>query len=94
MNISNIFENIIKKLKKEKSLEKSIKISDKTNVTGDNSPFDSVAFVQLTSYIEFELTKKLKKNFSILLNEIPEIKKNKSLTIGGLKKYISSKIKR
>ena len=94
MNISIIFENIFKKLKKEKSLEKNVKIGDKTNVTGENSPFDSVAFVQLTSYIELELAKKLKKNFSILLNEIPEIKKNRSLTIGGLKKYIFNKIKR
>ena len=49
MNISIIFENIFKKLKKEKSLEKNVKIGDKTNVTGENSPFDSVAFVQMTS---------------------------------------------
>ena len=51
-----------------------------------------MAFVQFTSYIEIEVSKQKKNNFSIMLFEIPEIKKNKSLTIGGFKKYLKSKI--
>ena len=51
-----------------------------------------MAFVQFTSYIDLKISKKNKKNFSIMLFEIPEIKKNKALTIGGLKKYLKGKI--
>jgi hypothetical protein len=92
MDIEKIFERVIKKLKVENSLQKTLKVNEKTLLTGDNSPFDSVAFVQFTSYIELEISKKNKKNFSIMLFEIPEIKKNKALTIGGLKKYLKGKI--
>ena len=92
MDIGKIFEKVIKKLKVENSLQKTLKVNEKTLLTGDNSPFDSVAFVQFTSYIELEISKKYKKNFSIMLFEIPEIKKNKPLTIGGLKKYLKGKI--
>ena len=92
MDIEKIFEKVVKKLKVENSLQKKLKVNEKTFLTGDKSPFDSVAFVQFTSYIELEISKKIKKNFSIILYEIPEIKKNKPLTIGNLKKYLKGKI--
>ena len=88
MDIGKIFEKVVKKLKVENSLQKTLKVNEKTLLTGDNSPFDSVAFVQFTSYIELEISKKNKKNFLIILFEISEIKKNKPLTIGSLKKYL------
>tara|TARA_B100001057_G_scaffold335609_1_gene336319 strand:- start:1237 stop:1515 length:279 start_codon:yes stop_codon:yes gene_type:complete len=92
MDIGKIFEKVVKKLKVENSLQKTLKVNEKTLLTGDNSPFDSVAFVQFTSYIELEISKKNKKNFSIMLFEIPEVKKNKPLTIGNFKKYLRGKI--
>ena len=92
MDITKIFEKIIKKLKSENSLPKNLKVNDKTLLTGQNSPFDSVAFVQFSSQVEFELSKANKKNFSIMIFKIPEIKNNKPLTIGGLKKYLKGKI--
>jgi hypothetical protein len=92
MDIKKIFEKIIKKLKSENSLPKNLKVTDKTLLTGVNSPFDSVAFVQFSSHVEFELSKLNKKNFSIMIFKIPEIKNNKPLTIGGLKKYLKGKI--
>ena len=92
MDVTKIFEKIIKKLKSENSLPKNLKVNDKTLLTGTNSPFDSVAFVQFSSQVEFELSKANKKNFSIMIFKIPEIKNNKPLTIGGLKKYLKGKI--
>lgn len=92
MDITKIFEKIIKKLKSENSLPKNLKVTDKTLLTGVNSPFDLVAFVQFSSHVEFELSKLNKKNFSIMIFKIPEIKNNKPLTIGGLKKYLKGKI--
>ena len=52
MDVKKILDKAIKKLKTDNSLPKNIKINDKTLLTGDKSPFDSVAFVQFTSYIE------------------------------------------
>tara|TARA_Y100001970_G_C14164209_1_gene820314 strand:- start:228 stop:506 length:279 start_codon:yes stop_codon:yes gene_type:complete len=92
MDIKKILDKAIKKLKNENSLPKNIKINDQTLLTGDKSPFDSVAFVQFTSYIEFQVSKQKKKNFLLMLFEIPEIKKNKVLTLGSFKKYLESKI--
>ena len=92
MDIGKIFEKVVKKLKVENSLQKTLKVNEKTLLTGDNSPFDSVAFVQFTSYIELEISKKNKNNYSIMLFEISEIKKHKPLTIGSLKKYLKGKI--
>jgi hypothetical protein len=92
MDISKIIDKTVKKLKADNSLQKTIKITDNSLLTGEKSPFDSVAFVQFTSYIELEISQKKKKNFSIMLFEIPEIKKNKSLTLGGFKKYLKNKI--
>ena len=63
MDIGKIFEKVIKKLKVENSLQKTLKVNEKTLLTGDNSPFDSVAFVQFTSYIELEISKKKQKKF-------------------------------
>ena len=91
MDVKKILDKAIKKLKTDNSLPKNIKINDKTLLTGDKSPFDSVAFVQFTSYIELEVSKQ-KKNFLLMLFEIPEIKKNKVLTLGSFKKYLESKI--
>ena len=73
MDIKKILDKAIKKLKNENSLPKNIKINDQTLLTGDKSPFDSVAFVQFTSYIEFQVSKQKKKNFLLMLFEIPEI---------------------
>tara|TARA_B100000161_G_scaffold259072_1_gene224636 strand:- start:346 stop:624 length:279 start_codon:yes stop_codon:yes gene_type:complete len=92
MDVKKILDKAIKKLKTDNSLPKNIKINDKTLLTGDKSPFDSVAFVQFTSYIELEVSKQKKKNFLLMLFEIPEIKKNKVLTLGSFKKYLESKI--
>jgi hypothetical protein len=89
MDISKIIDKTVKKLKADNSLQKTIKITDNSLLTGEKSPFDSVAFVQFTSYIELEISQKKKKNFSIMLFEI---KKNKSLTMGGFKKYLKNKI--
>lgn len=93
MEINKILNNVIKRLKVEKSLPKDSKISDRTFLTGSQSPFDSVSFVQFTSYVENEISKKIKKDFFIILNEIPEFKKNsQKLTFGGLKKFLKQKI--
>ena len=46
MDIGKIFEKVIKKLKVENSLQKTLKVNEKTLLTGDNSPFDSVALAQ------------------------------------------------
>ena len=92
MEINKVIEKVFKKLKMEKSISKDTKISDKTYLTGTSSPLDSVAFVQFTSYLENEISKKIKKDFFIILNEIPEFKKNNhKLTLGGLKKFLKNK---
>tara|TARA_B100001287_G_C22652458_1_gene515909 strand:+ start:1347 stop:1628 length:282 start_codon:yes stop_codon:yes gene_type:complete len=93
MEINKVIEKVFKKLKMEKSISKDTKISDKTYLTGTSSPLDSVAFVQFTSYLENEISKKIKKDFFIILNEIPEFKKNNhKLTLGGLKKFLKNKV--
>lgn len=93
MEINKVIEKVFKKLKMEKSISKDAKISDKTYLTGTSSPLDSVAFVQFTSYLENEISKKIKKDFFIILNEIPEFKKNNyKLTLGGLKKFLKNKV--
>ena len=63
MEINKVIEKVFKKLKMEKSISKDAKISDKTYLTGTSSPLDSVAFVQFTSYLENEISKKNKKRF-------------------------------
>jgi hypothetical protein len=93
MEIDKILEKAIKQLKAEKSLPKDAEINEKTILTGSSSLFDSVSFVQFTSYIENEISKKIKKDFFIILNEIPEFKKNsQKLTLGALKKFLKQKI--
>ena len=93
MEINKVIDKVFKKLKMEKSISKDAKISDKTYLTGTSSPLDSVAFVQFTSYLENEISKKIKKDFFIILNEIPEFKKNNhKLTLGGLKKFLKNKV--
>ena len=63
MDISKIIDKTVKKLKADNSLQKTIKITDNSLLTGEKSPFDSVAFVQFTSYIELEISKQKKKKF-------------------------------
>lgn len=93
MEIDKIVEKAIKMLKAEKSLPKDFKITEKTILTGSNSSFDSVSFVEFTTYIEKEISKKIKKNFFIILNEIPEFKKNsQKLTLGEFKKFLKRKL--
>jgi len=94
MKLDSIIIKIVKQLKSEGNLSKDIKVNDKTYLTGDKSPFDSVAFVQFTSCLEVEISKIIKKNFFIILNEIPEFKKNsKTFTVGNMKKFLIKKIK-
>ena len=44
-NLNNLFEDVIKKLKKVIASKKSVKVNDNTIVNGSLSPFDSVSFM-------------------------------------------------
>ena len=74
-NLNNLFEDVIKKLKKSNSIQKTVKVNDNTIVNGPLSPFDSVSFIELTTFLEEEIEKLNKKSFHIILNEIPQFKK-------------------
>ena len=94
INIDKIFEEVIKFLKKSNSLQKNSKITNSTALTGFKSPFDSVSFIELTTSVEEKVEKEMGKSFSIIINEIPEFKKNSgTIKIKDLKKYIQKKIK-
>ena len=94
-NLNNLFEDVVKKLKKSNSIQKSIKVNDNTIINGPLSPFDSVSFIELTTLLEEEIEKLNKKSFHIILNEIPQFKKGLgSIKIKDLKKYILKKNKK
>ena len=94
-NLNNLFEDVIKKLKKSNSIQKSVKVNDNTIVNGSLSPFDSVSFIELITLIEEEIEKLNKKSFHIILNEIPQFKKGLgTIKIKDLKKYILKKNKK
>ena len=94
-NLDKLFDGVIKKLKKSNSIQKSEKISNTTIINGTNSPFDSVAFVELTTSLEEDLEKLTNKSFHIILNDIPQFKKGEGkLKIKDLKNYIQKKIKK
>tara|TARA_Y100000992_G_C21165385_1_gene443222 strand:- start:375 stop:671 length:297 start_codon:yes stop_codon:yes gene_type:complete len=94
-NLNNLFEDVIKKLKKSNSIQKTVKVNDNTIVNGPLSPFDSVSFIELTTFLEEEIEKLNKKSFHIILNEIPQFKKGLgTIKIKDLKKYILKKNKK
>ena len=94
-NLNNLFEDVIRKLKKSNSIQKTVKINDNTIVNGPLSPFDSVSFIELTTFLEEEIEKLNKKSFHIILNEIPQFKKGLgTIKIKDLKKYILKKNKK
>ena len=94
-NLNNLFEAVIKKLKKTNSIQKTTKVNDNTIVNGPLSPFDSVSFIELTTLLEEEVEKFSKKSFHIILNEIPQFKKGLgTIKIKDLKKYILKKNKK
>tara|TARA_B100001540_G_C15246323_1_gene390617 strand:+ start:212 stop:508 length:297 start_codon:yes stop_codon:yes gene_type:complete len=94
-NLNNLFEDVIKKLKKTNSIQKSVKVNDNTIINGPLSPFDSVSFIELNTLVEEEIEKLNKKNFHIILNDIPQFKKGLgTLKIKDLKKYILNKNKK
>ncbi len=94
-NLNKLFEDVIIKLKKSNSIQKNAKINDNTIVNGSLSPFDSVAFIELTTILEEEIEKLNKKSFHIILNEISQFKKGAgTIKIKDLKKYILKKSKK
>ena len=94
-SLNNLFEDVIKKLKKSNSIQKTVKVNDNTIVNGPLSPFDSVSFIELTTFLEEEIEKLNKKSFHIILNEIPQFKKGLgTIKIKDLKKYILKKNKK
>ena len=94
-NLNKLFEDVILKLKKLNSIQKNAKINDNTIVNGSLSPFDSVAFIELTTILEEEIEKLNKKSFHIILNEISQFKKGSGIIkIKDLKKYILKKSKK
>ena len=94
-NLNNLFEDVIKKLKKTNSIQKSVKVNDNTIINGPLSPFDSVSFIELNTLVEEEIEKLNKKSFHIILNEIPQFKKGLgTIKIKDLKKYILNKNKK
>ena len=94
-NLNKLFEDVIKKLKKSNSIQKSVKVNDNTIVNGSLSPFDSVSFIELTTLLEEDVEKLNKKSFHIILNEIPQFKKGLgTIKIKDLKTYILKKNKK
>jgi hypothetical protein len=92
IDLNVVIKQVIKRLITENSLPKNIKVNDKTNLIGNGSPFDSVTIVEFTTSLESEISKKINKKFFIILNEIPEYKKNnQKLTLGGLKSFLKKK---
>ena len=94
-NLDNLLDSVVKKLKKSNSIKKNIKVTDSTIINGPQSPFDSVSFVELTTFLEEDIEKMNGKSFHIILNEIPQFKKGLGIIkIKDLKKYILKKIKK
>ena len=94
-NLNDLFENVIKKLKKSNSIQKNTKVTDATIINGSLSPFDSVSFIELTTFLEKDIEKINDESFHIILNEIPQFKKRSGIIkIKDLKKYILKKIKK
>jgi len=75
IDLNALIQRVVKRLITENSLPKNIKITDKTNLVGSGSSFDSVAIVEFTTSIESEISKKINKKFFIILNEYLNTKK-------------------
>ena len=79
--MKNIIKKIVieslKKLQKEKVILKNQKISNSSVLLGDNSILDSIGLVTFLTNCEENFQKKLKKNFTIKMNEIHNLNQGK-----------------
>ena len=71
--IKKIVIESLKKLQKEKIISKNQKSSNSSVLLGDNSILDSIGFVTFLTNCEEGFQKKLKKIFTIKMNEINDL---------------------